>query len=262
VTETTWLWSGCIGMALGAVALFVVGKHRTQDEEGHTILHVIVPVVASLSYFAQATRQGSVVLSDGREFLFARYVDWAITTPLLLLGLTMTALHGAHRRPGLVAAILGADVLMIVTGGFYAASVATGPKWIWYLVSCGAFLAVYAGLFGPLRREAQDRDPVRRVEYGRNVALLAVLWLIYPVLDLLGDSGLQVWGPTATTASITVLDLTAKIVYGFVILAGARKVADHDLSHGHVEPAPVSTEAVPSGADAHPHPRASRTTSR
>ena len=257
MTEATWLWTGCIGMALGAVALFVVGKHRTQDEEGHTILHVVVPVIASLSYFAQATKQGSVVLPDGREFLFARYVDWAVTTPLLLLGLTMTALHGAHRRPGLVAAILGADVLMIVTGGFYAASVATGPKWIWYLVSCGAFLAVLAGLFGPLRREARARDSVRRTEYGKDATLLAVLWLIYPVLDLLGDSGLRVWGPTATSASITLLDLTAKIVYGFVILASARRVAEHDLRHGLVEPAPGSTESVPSGAGSsphHPHP--------
>lgn len=251
MTETAWLWTGCIGMALGALALLAVGKHRTQDEEGHTILHVVVPVVASLSYLAQATQQGAVALSDGREFLFARYVDWAITTPLLLLGLAMTALHGAHRRPGLVAAILGADVLMIVTGGFYAASVETGPKWIWYLVSCGAFLAVYAGLFGPLRREAQNRDSVRRVEYHRNVALLAVLWLVYPVLDLLGDNGLRVWGPTATSASITVLDLTSKIVYGFVILASARKIAEHDLSHGLVHPAPVSTAAVPSGVDPH-----------
>ena len=29
VDETTWFWIGAAGMALGALALFVAGKHRT-----------------------------------------------------------------------------------------------------------------------------------------------------------------------------------------------------------------------------------------
>ena len=247
MTETSWLWVGCLGMALGSVAFFLLGKRRTQDEEGHTLIHVFVTMIAALSYFAQATRQGSTILPGGREFLFARYLDWSITTPLLLLGLAMTALHGAHRRPGLVAALLGADVLMIVTGMFYAASEATGPKWIWYLVSCGAFLAVYATLFGPLRREALARDAVRSAVYRRDVVVLAVLWLGYPVVDLLGNNGIQAVGALLTTAVITVLDLAAKVGYGVLAIQGSHRVADHDLASGSVEPAPVSTEAVPSG---------------
>lgn len=249
MTETTWLWVGCAGMALGAVALFVVGHRRTQDEEAHTQIHVIVPVIASLSYFAMATRQGAITLSSGRELLAVRYLDWLITTPLLLLALAMTALHGAHRRTSLVAALLGADALMIVTGFCYAASEATGPKWTWFLVSCGAFVAVYATLLGPLRREACARDAVRRAVYARTSLLLAVLWLLYPVIDLLGDNGLRVWSPVLTTASLTVVDLAAKIAFGFVAIAGSSKVADHDLAAGRVTPVEVHTRAVPSSGD-------------
>lgn len=248
MTETTWLWIGAIGMALGAVALALAGGRRTQDEEGHTQIHVIVPLLAALSYFSMATRQGAITLPSGREFLFARYLDWSVTTPLLLLGLAMTALHGAHRRRGLVAALLGADVLMILTGLFYGLSDATGPKWTWYLISCGAFLAVYATLFGPLRREARARDAVRSATYARNLTLLAALWLLYPVVDLLGDNGLRVWGPVVTTGVLTVLDLAAKVVYGFVATAGTKRITEHDLASGVVEPAPVTTETVPSGA--------------
>ena len=105
MTETSWLWVGVGGMALGAVGLAVAGGRRTQDEEGHTQVHVVVLVLAALAYFAMATGQGVVTLPSGREFAFARYLDWSVTTPLLLLGLAMTALHGAHRRPGLVAAL-------------------------------------------------------------------------------------------------------------------------------------------------------------
>lgn len=248
MTETTWLWIGAVGMALGAVVLAVAGKRRTQDEEGHTQIHVIVPLLAALSYFSMATRQGAVTLPSGREFMFARYLDWSVTTPLLLLGLAMTALHGAHRRRGLVAALLGADVLMILTGLFFGLSDAAGPKWTWYLVSCGAFVAVYATLFGPLRREARERDAVRSATYARNVVVLAGLWLLYPVFDLLGANGLRVWGPVITTGAITVLDLVAKVGYGLLATAGTKKITDHDLASGLVEPAPVTTESVPSGA--------------
>lgn len=92
-------------------------------------MHVVVLVLATLSYFSLATGQGVLTLPDGRVFPFARYLDWCVTTPLLLLGLAMTALDGAHRRAGLVASLLGADVLMIVTGSFFALSEAPGAKW-------------------------------------------------------------------------------------------------------------------------------------
>jgi bacteriorhodopsin len=224
-------------MAGGAAVLAALGKRRTADEEGHTVLHAIVPLIAALGYLAQATRQGAVVLGGGRELLYARYVDWSITTPLLLLALAMTALHGAHRRAPLVAALLAADVLMILTGLFWGLSDATGPKWTWYVISCGAFLVVYAVLFGPLRREAAARDEIRHASYRRNVSVLAGLWLLYPVITLLGPDGTGVWSATVATATITVLDLLAKVGYGLLATAGSKRIADADLSR-EAAPAP------------------------
>ncbi len=119
-----------------------------------------------------------------REFLFARYVDWSLTTPILLLGLTMTALHGAHRRAGLVAGLLASDVVMIVTGLFYGMSVDPFAKWMWFITSCVAFLAVYYILFGAMRKEAMARDSERRSAYTRNVLILSALWLLYPDLRI------------------------------------------------------------------------------
>lgn len=252
VTEETWFWIGAFGMALGAVLLGVLGHRRTQDEEAHTLIHTIVPVVAALAYFSMAIGQGGVGLPDGRVFWYARYVDWSITTPLLLLGLCITALHGAHRRPGLVAALLGADVLMIATGMFSGLSSETFPRWTWFLISCGAFVAVYVVLFGQLRAEAMARDDSRRDGYLRLSAVLAGLWLLYPVIVGLGPNGLEVWTPTTETACLTVLDLVAKIGYGLLFLAASRRDADGDLERGEVAPVLVSTHAVPSPAGSGP----------
>jgi len=248
VTVETWLWIGTVGMLLGAVVLALLGKRRTQDEEGHTLLHVFVTLVAAGAYFAMAVGQGDVRLADGRVLLFARYVDWSITTPLLLLGLAMTALHGAHRRPGLVAALLGADVLMILTGLFFSLSTEPFPKWTWYIASCFAFLAVCAVLVGPLRREAADRPPERRSAYGHDVAVLAVLWLLYPVVVLLGPDGLGVWSEATHTGSLTVIDLLAKVGYGLLTIAGAARIATAELARGEVKAKPVESPAVPSSA--------------
>jgi len=54
-----------------------------------------------------AIGQGGRTLADGRTFWFARDIDWSITTPLLPLGLLITALHGAHRRPDLDPTVVG-----------------------------------------------------------------------------------------------------------------------------------------------------------
>lgn len=248
MTETTWLWAGAAGMLAGSVLLFAAGGRRTQDEEGHTLVHGFVPLFAAISYFAMAVHQGEMTLPSGRVFLYARYLDWSVTTPLLLLGLTMTALHGARRRVGLVAGLIASDVVMIVTGLFFGASEAPFNKWVWYAASCVAFLAVLWVLFVPLREEALGRDQVRRDVYSRNVAILTVLWLLYPVLVLLGPDGLGMWPAALATPAIAILDLVAKVAYGIVAMFGSRQVTTADLIRDEVSSVEIATHAIPSGA--------------
>lgn len=229
MTETAWFWTGTTGMALGAVVLFLASKSRTGDEEAHKVVHVLVTLVAACSYLAMAFGQGGSE-RGGSTLWWARYVDWSVTTPLLLLGLAMSALHGAHRRPALVAALLGADVLMVVTGLFSALSEDPAHRLAWFLVSTGAFLAVLATLLGPLRREAGRRDQHRRDAYRRNTLVLVVLWCVYPVVVGLGPHGLGVVGSTTETGWITVVDLLAKVGYGLLWSRDSSRIAVDDLS--------------------------------
>ncbi|MGI3784538.1 MAG: bacteriorhodopsin [Janthinobacterium lividum] len=228
MTESAWFWVGTVGMGIGALVLFLVGKHRTHDEEAHTVVHVVVTVVAACSYLAMAFGQGGLE-RDGSTLWYVRYLDWTITTPLLLLGLAMTALHGAHRRPALVAAVLGADALMIVTGLLSGLSLDPTHRLAWFLVSTGAFLAVYASLFGPLRTEAALRDGARRHAYGRNAVILAVLWLVYPVVVALGPHGAGEISNVTETGWIVIVDLLAKVAYGLVFSHDSKIITDGDL---------------------------------
>lgn len=60
----------------------------------HSILHFLsnpsliagcVCLIASLAYLTMATDNGWYTrCHDGRQFFFARYIDWVVTTPLML----------------------------------------------------------------------------------------------------------------------------------------------------------------------------------
>jgi len=58
-----------------------------------------------MAYFAMLSGQGWTAIAGCRQFFYARYVDWAITTPLIILELGLIA--GAD--PSAIASAIGAD---------------------------------------------------------------------------------------------------------------------------------------------------------
>jgi bacteriorhodopsin len=225
----TWLWIGVAAMALSAVAMLAfVRRARTPFEESQSITQFYVLLIAFGTYLAMALGQGSITAEDGRQVFISRYVTWTFTTPLLLLGLATTALGSPiTRRKPVVAGLLAADIIMILTGLVAALSPSgSSEKWIWYGVSSGAFAAVYYLLWGPLLLEARVTGEHHRRLYVRNNILLAVIWFLYPVNFLLGNEGLSVWGGTATTAGYTLLDIASKAFYGFVAITGVRRLTE------------------------------------
>lgn len=233
MSESTWLWIGFIGMALGSIVLLIQAGRRTPDEEAHGVLHIIVPMIAGGFYLMMALNQGSIIIDHGRELLFARYIDWSVTTPLLLLALSLTALRDLRKRLGLVLALIGADIYMILTGLLAAYSpTSSTEKWIWYLVSSGAFLAVYWVLWGPMRAEAERSGTA--VVYKRNATILSIVWFIYPLVFLFGTDGLLIISPALSALCFTVLDLVAKVGYGLLSTAESKRM-----------PAPGSVRPLP-----------------
>lgn len=218
MSENAWLWVGFIGMAIGSVVILAQMGRKTAAEESHGVIHSIIPMIAAGLYLVMALNQGSVTIDNGREFLYARYIDWSITTPLLLTGLALTALDDLRKRLGLFIGLIGADIYMILAGlmaGYSPTS--SADKWIWFLVSCGAFLAVYWVIWGPLRAEAERAG--NGITYKRNAAILSFLWLLYPVVFIFGTDGLLIITPALSALCFTVLDLVSKVGYGILCTA-------------------------------------------
>ena len=247
MTSATWLWIGTALMLVGGCAILVIGKRRTAAEQGDTIYHGIVPIIAACSYFAMASGVGATIIPHGvlttpiggdavaatpvgRLFYFARYADWLFTTPLLLLSLCYSGMHSGLRRGGLIAGLLLSDIMMIVTAFLFGAIDVTWMKWTWFLVSCIAFLPIYYVLWGPLREQNRLETGEVQSSYLRNAGALSVLWFIYPVLLALSTDGLGVLTDAAGVALIMVLDVTSKVAYGLMATASMGRIVSNEGS--------------------------------
>ena len=132
----------------------------------------------------------------------------------LLAGATMEA----------IVWLLGLDVMMIATG-FFAGVTSTNLRWVWFIVSSVIFVWLLWVLLAEVLKAARQRPPEVRSKFNQLAILLAVLWTIYPILWILGTEGLNVIGITGEVATFTVIDLIAKVGFGFLLLSN-RKVLD------------------------------------
>ena len=214
MTVQLWLWIGTIGMSIGLVALFFpMQKNKSLSEQGDSIAHFLVPMIAMTLYLLMALGHGSAVLPSGRVFYYARYIDWSITTPLLLMSLVSGAVQGhRHKRGALIAGLVVSDVYMIVTGLVAGWTDDPTLKWWFYALSCIAFVAIYALLFGPFK-ELSKTSPHGGL-YRKKAVALGAVWFAYPVVFLIGQEGLRLWSPVIDAALFTCLDLVAKVGYG------------------------------------------------
>jgi bacteriorhodopsin len=107
-----------------------------------------------------AMGQGKVEVA-GQITHYARYIDWVVTTPLLLLALAFTAMFYVpkdERSKTLLFSLVATDVVMILCGLFADLSESSAARLTWYLCGVGAFGALLYLVWGPLRRVAQESD--------------------------------------------------------------------------------------------------------
>ena len=112
-----------------------------------------------------------------REVYWARYVDWSLTTPLLLMDLALLA--GLSGADILVAVI--ADLIMILTGLFAAFGTGDGQKWGWYTIACIAYLVVVWQLAFNGQSAVAGKDAKTKAFYGAIGGFTLLLWTIYPM---------------------------------------------------------------------------------
>ncbi|KAI4183702.1 MAG: hypothetical protein LQ346_006253 [Caloplaca aetnensis] len=250
---SNWYWAVT---AVMAVTTFVfIGLSFTKPRS-HRIFHYItaaITMVAAIAYFTMASDLGqtpipvefprggrfvdSNVANENREIFYVRYIDWTITTPLLLLDLLLTA---GLPWPTILYTIL-IDEIMIVTG-LVGALVQSSYKWGYFAFGCAAFLWVAFTVVVSARRYASVLGSDISRTYTICGAWTIFLWFLYPIAWGLCEGG-NVISPDSEGIFYGVLDLMAKPVFGALLLWGHRNiepsrlglhVRDYDEHPSHV----------------------------
>ncbi|RKU40421.1 Small subunit processome complex component [Coniochaeta pulveracea] len=247
----TTLWV-VFGLMLVSSAVFTALSWNVPiSKRLYHVTTTVVTIVGTLSYFAMASGHGvtqkcehvtdhhhDIVPDLGhtvcRQVYWARYVDWSLTTPLLLLNLCLLAgVDGAHTLMA-----MAASLIMTLTGLFAAlGDEDTAQKWGWFSIACVSYVFViwHVALHGSTAVRAKG-DRVTKL-FGGLAAYTLILWTLYPIA----------WGVTTgahkTNVNVeiiifAVLDVLTKAGFGLWLLISHRKTPEVDLvvdgywSHG------------------------------
>jgi bacteriorhodopsin len=217
--EGIWLALGTVLMLIGTVVFLAMGwgENDPRRKEFY-IITTLIPGIAAASYLSMFFGFGltEVPLETGRvvDVYWARYADWLFTTPLLLLDIGLLA--GASNRD--IGALVGLDAFMIVTGLAATLMKTTLARYAFWTISTIAMVLLLYFLFAVFTEAAADLDEDARGTFNVLRNLILVVWTLYPILWLLGTEGAAVVNLYVETLLFMVLDVTAKVGFGFILL--------------------------------------------
>jgi bacteriorhodopsin len=219
---------------LGASSLIVLLSSLREHAKNRVFHHItfIILVTASISYYAMANGLSAsytpIPGTDGstvRQVFLARYADWLVTTPLLLLDLALLA--------GLPVVDTGllivADIGMIVTG-LIGAVISDSSKWFFFIISDVFFVFILYGLLIQGRKTSYLRASSVGNAYVGISLFTIVLWTAYPVVWALGE-GTGIITPDLEVLTYAILDVSAKAVFGFWLLGVHAAVSEAQVAY-------------------------------
>jgi len=257
------LWVVFVIMLISSLAFTAMAFRVPVQKRFFHVITAFITLFATASYFAMATGDGIsthktveyqthkhgipdiVSAVTYREVYWARYVDWSITTPLLLIDLSFLA--GLNGSSLLIAIV--ADIFMVLTGLFAGFGTGDGQKWGWYAMACIAYLVIIYQLGVNGRAALQNKDQKTGALFTSLALFTLVLWTAYPIVWGVAD-GARIASVDQEIIAYAVLDVMAKPIFGFWLLLS------HDFSsatsisiEGFWAHGPTADGAIRIGAD-------------
>lgn len=268
---SNWLWAVTAVMTTATIAILALSFRRPRNQRVFHYITAAITLVAAISYFTMASNLGwvpiavqfvrrrRVVRGFSRQIFYVRYIDWFITTPLLLLDILLTA---ALPWPTILFVLL-LDLVMVVCG-LVGALVRTSYKWGFFAFGTAALLGVLYHLFWSGRKHATPLGADIKRGYTIIAGWTVFLWCLYPIAWGLSEGG-NVISPDSEHVFYGILDILSKVGFAGLLLWAHNNVDQRRLGlhirdyedvpvttrhgiekhhNGVGEPAPVTTAAV------------------
>ena len=205
---------------LGAFVYFLtqIKSVAKQFQSGVAVSAVVVGI-AGYHYFRMWSDWGKGTVNEGY-----RYADWLITVPLLVIELLIVLGVTAERRKKLMFSLVPATVLMIALGYPGEISSNDGTKWLYWVLAMLPFVYILWILAGELKAAGTRETGAVSKAIKNATTVLLVTWMVYPIAYLFpvifdaSNEGAE----TARQLGYTLADITAKGLYGLMILSIAK----------------------------------------
>ncbi|KAI1502449.1 FDD123 protein [Biscogniauxia marginata] len=232
-----WYYTVCAIMGVSTIIIMVLAFKIPQHHRMFHYITAAITAIACIAYFAMGSNLGQVPIqaefvrpnsrsvryAGTREIFYARYIDWFVTTPLLLLDLLLTA--GVSTPTILITLLI--NELMIVCG-LIGALTRTRFKWgFWTFGTAALFFVAYQLLFVG-RRHATALGGAPQKTFLTCGVWLLFIWFLYPIAWGLSEGG-NVIHPDSEAIFYGILDIMSKPVFGALLLWGHRNIKPRDL---------------------------------
>ena len=217
-------------MGVATFALFGLSARKPRTQRLFHYITAAITMIACIAYFCMGSnlgwtgihveyeRSNSKVSGDIRQIFYVRYIDWFLTTPLLLLDLLLTC--------GLPAPTICFTILMneiMVVTGLVGALVKSSYKWGFFIFGFAAFLFVAWTVVFEGRSHAKGLGQDISKVYTICGVWTISLWFLYPIAWGLCEGG-NVISSDSEAVFYGILDILAKPGFGALLIWGHRNI--------------------------------------
>lgn len=219
---------GFVAMAAGTL-YFVLERGDLKPEHRIAATYAgIITFIAAIMYWIMTDIVGFFDRSAGEigATMPYRYIDWLLTTPLLLVEFGLIVAIAGAATKGFVSRLVIADIIMIVTG--YLGEVGMEGEVstiVWFVISSLAWLYIVYAVF-QVKLDGMPAYAASAVKIMRRFVMFG--WAIYPigtaVEEFMKLSGADVSAAVAIAAIVYVIaDVLNKVGFGMVAVNAAKK---------------------------------------
>lgn len=224
INESTLLhWIYVVVMLLGSTIVFIMSRKPKKVPKIEYFIAFIIPIWSALAYMAMALNQGKVAV-EAQITYYARYLDWVVTTPLLLLSLSLVAMYKIKKDKILIAGLMVADIIMVICG--LIADLSQGNnRYIWFFVGVLGFMVSLYIIWVPYIKLAKSQGGELYRVYKLLALYLTIFWIGYPTTWFIGPSGIGIVSQRVDTYLFVILPAFSKVGFGLLSLWQLKKIS-------------------------------------
>lgn len=205
----------CVGfvcMFLSSCYFIKQAMSRSRKDRTFEMLTFFITAIATLAYLVMAAGHGFIRNRTRQPLYYARYVDWLLTTPLMIWDVLELAGVGGYQ----IFITVTLDALMILSGLVGGLLIRHQVRWGFFLFGMVFFAYVVHDL--SVHMSSNKFGSAAQQVYVKVVRLTIVMWTFYPIAWVLTE-GTDLLGANSAALLYTILDVISKCVFGIIIVS-------------------------------------------